>query len=161
VGKGLLRRSHHQPRVHRRRRRCRRPVYRRRHERRAIRFTETDRAQNVSGVLRSLSLRQARANCVGRLLLRSIHAVDSARTHRTARRRSLSNEPKTNLPSQKARGIAPFPRKIRDLHHARFTSQTSRKAEPRIEPYPTVLYCGSSKRREDRRRPHNGKDSQL
>ena len=41
------------------------------------------------GVLRSLSLRQTRADCVGRLLLRSIHTVDSARAHRTARHRSL------------------------------------------------------------------------
>ena len=46
----------------RRGRHCRRPVHRRRHQRRAARFDEADLAQDVSALLRDLPLRQARAD---------------------------------------------------------------------------------------------------
>src|SRR5439155_20307613 len=50
---------------------------------------EADRSQNVSALLRNLPLQQTRADSIGRLLLRSIHTLNSARPHPTARRGSL------------------------------------------------------------------------
>ena len=110
MGQGILGRTHWQSPVHRRRRYCRRPIQCRRHQRRSIRVNEAHRPQDVSAFLRNLPLRQARADRIRRLLLRPIHALDSTRSHPTARPGSIKRG-NASLTNRRAR--APFSLKRR------------------------------------------------
>src|SRR6266536_4177187 len=59
--------------------------------------------KDVASVLRNLPLRQTRADCLGRLLLRSIHTVDAAWAHSTACRSGLKRSGLVNHHQLKAR----------------------------------------------------------
>src|SRR5207245_6222348 len=74
--------------------------------RRPIRVTEADQSQDISAVLRNLPFRQTRAYSIGRLLLRSIHTLNSTRAHPTARRGSLRRGSTASPHSPKRRAPA-------------------------------------------------------
>jgi hypothetical protein len=74
-----------------------------------FRFVQAHRTSDDLAVLRNLPLRPTRADCVGRLLLRSIHALDPTWAHTTPRRRSLEPGPRKNVsPSERRAPAAPF-----------------------------------------------------
>jgi len=67
-----------------------------------IRFAAAHRGSDVSAVLRSMSLRQTRTDCVRRVLLRSVHASHPARAHPTDGRGSLENAPHSKRRAERA-----------------------------------------------------------
>jgi hypothetical protein len=69
-----------------------------------------------SGVLQTFTVSVRR----WRLLLRSIHTLDAARAHTSARRRGLANEPHL----QKARRNAPFPIQTHAVSETHFSRKT-------------------------------------